>query len=145
MSELKKLSSEKQELVNEILEMIKNDSLSWKKVWKSLEAPSNPVTDKKYRGTNNVRLLVSSAKHKFKDPRWVTFNQARQKGWKVKKGEKATPVYYYQLTDRKTKKAFMSETVENMSEKERNDYFMNNVYYLTKKYREFNGEHIEVI
>ena len=60
MSELKKLSSEKQELVNEILEMIKNDSLSWKKVWKSLEAPSNPVTDKKYRGTNNVRLLVSS-------------------------------------------------------------------------------------
>ena len=145
MSELKKLSSEKQELVNEILEMIKNDSLSWKKVWKSLEAPNNPVTDKKYRGTNNVRLLVSSAKHKFKDPRWVTFNQARQKGWKVKKGEKATPIYYYQLTDRKTKKAFISEMVENMSEKDRNDYFMNNVYYLTKKYSVFNGEQLEGI
>jgi antirestriction protein ArdC len=29
------------------------------------------------------------------DPRWCSYRQAAARGWQVRKGEKATPVYFY--------------------------------------------------
>ena len=145
MQDVKRLSPEKQELVNEIIKLMEKENLTLKKMWRNLSAPNNPITEKEYKGSNNIRLLLSSVKQGFEDPRWMTYTQAKQNKLQVKKGEKATSVYYYQLTDKKTGKNFNPETIKSMQEEEKNDYLKKNVYFLTKKYNVFNGEQIDGI
>lgn len=50
----------------------------------------NPISEVQFSGINRLRLAFSSAENGYKDPRWVTFNQANSQGWTVKKGEKGT-------------------------------------------------------
>lgn len=50
----------------------------------------NPISEVQFSGINRLRLALSSAENGYKDPRWVTFNQANSQGWAVKKGEKGT-------------------------------------------------------
>ena len=42
------------------------------------------------KGNNRLRLMLASHFGQFQDNRWVTFNQAKDKGWKIKSGEKGT-------------------------------------------------------
>ena len=65
----------------------------WRKPWHGSydSAPRNGVTERHYRGIN--ALLLSTDPRNAEDPRWLTFNQAKKNGWKVKKGSKATTVY----------------------------------------------------
>ncbi|RRD40351.1 DUF1738 domain-containing protein [Leptotrichia sp. OH3620_COT-345] len=140
-----KLSNEKQELVNDIIKLIEKEDLSWRKTWRSLDEPNNPISNKEYKGSNNIRLLISSIKNGYNDPRWMTYNQARENNFQVKKGEKSTPVYFYQLTDKNTKKEFNNETIKNMSEEEKSKYLSENIYIITKKYNVFNAEQIHGI
>lgn len=46
--------------------------------------PYNPVTKAVYKGNNRLRLMLASHFGQFQDNRWVTFNQAKDKGWKIK-------------------------------------------------------------
>lgn len=72
----------------------------WKPDWKTSagSVPCNGVSGHAYRGLNQL-LLWSVANEKSRgqdvDPRFVTFNQAKEKGWHVRKGEKGTPVYFF--------------------------------------------------
>lgn len=50
----------------------------------------NPISEVQFSGINKLRLALSSAENGYKDPRWVTFNQANSQGWTIKKGEKGT-------------------------------------------------------
>ena len=50
----------------------------------------NPISEVQFSGINKLRLALSSAENGYKDPRWVTFNQANSQGWIIKKGEKGT-------------------------------------------------------
>ncbi|MDY2801459.1 MAG: zincin-like metallopeptidase domain-containing protein [Fusobacterium mortiferum] len=50
----------------------------------------NPISEVQFSGINKLRLALSSAENGYKDPRWVTFNQANSQGWSIKKGEKGT-------------------------------------------------------
>ena len=52
--------------------------------------PRNAVTGAVYQGKNIAILLAAGAVlDGGKDPRWCTFLQAKEAGWKVKKGSKA--------------------------------------------------------
>jgi|GEM_PF-1223201 len=140
-----KLSLEKQELVNNIIKLMERDNLSFQEMWKDSKTPFNPLTDKKYKGSNNLRLSTSALIQNFKDPRWMTFNQAKEKGYIIKKGAKSTSIYYYQYMDRLTKKPFDVRRIENLAEEEREKYKKENVYSLLKKYNVFNAEQIDGI
>ncbi|WP_333595318.1 ArdC family protein, partial [Anaerospora hongkongensis] len=53
-----------------------------------------------YRGGNVLILMASSwRKGKGDDPRWCTFKQANEKGWKIRKGEKSTVVEYWKFPE----------------------------------------------
>ena len=140
-----KLSLEKQELVNNIIKLMERDNLSFQEMWRDSKTPFNPLTDKKYKGSNNLRLSTSALIQNFKDPRWMTFNQAKEKGYIIKKGAKSTSIYYYQYMDRLTKKPFDVKRIENLAEEEREKYKKENVYSLLKKYNVFNAEQIDGI
>lgn len=86
MSNYDVLNESRKELVNTIVELMKQEGLNWTKCWASAVRPYNPVSDIKYRGGNKIRLSVAAYVNEYVDPRWLTYKQAQEAGWQVKKG-----------------------------------------------------------
>jgi antirestriction protein ArdC/phage/plasmid primase-like uncharacterized protein len=86
-----------EEFAEQVSEMLAAGTAPWQRPWKAgeLVAPFNPVTGTIYNGINRIRL----SKNDYADPRWMTFRQANEKGFKVQAGSKATPVVFWQWTD----------------------------------------------
>ena len=57
--------------------------------------PVNAATGHRYRGVNLFVLGMSPLAFTTGDPRWCSYRQAVARGWQVRRGEKATPVYFY--------------------------------------------------
>jgi antirestriction protein ArdC len=87
----------------------------------------NGVTGHEYRGINLIILSFAS----FDDPRYCTFFQAREKGWKIKKGAKGLPVRFAAKISKD------GEPEESEGKKEAKTFFVN------KWFRVFNFEQIE--
>lgn len=110
------------------------------KMVKTLLEHNNGKTNTAYRGMNALYLAFLGAARGYKDTRWVTFNQAKELGASVKKGEKSSPVIFFEFYDRATKKAFDSRTVKDMTEEEKAAYLKENVYAVMKYSSVFNAE-----
>ncbi len=98
-------------LVDRVIAQMEKGIESWRKTWfnsqnEVLKFPFNPVSTTKYSGHNLLLLgtatrMVRAADSivdsgvKFNDPRWCTFLQAKSQDYSIKKGEVATPVYFY--------------------------------------------------
>jgi antirestriction protein ArdC/phage/plasmid primase-like uncharacterized protein len=68
--------------------------LPWEKNWIKIR-PENATTGKRYNGMNLITLTHYANKAGYTDPRWCTFKQAKDAGWSVKGGEKATFIEYW--------------------------------------------------
>lgn len=129
------------EMVQTIINYIEKDPSKWESGWNSIVsgAQINGKTEKAYRGFNSLYLMVIAMEHGYSDPRWVTFNQAKELGASVKKGEKSVPVVFFELYDKLTKKAFENKTVKGMTEEEKTAYLKENVYAVLKYSSVFNA------
>ena len=79
----------------EIIDQIKRGVAPWQKPWKPGEqfSAENFSTGKKYTGGNHASILMSrSIRDGRGDNRWGTYNQIREAGGQVRKGEKGTQV-----------------------------------------------------
>jgi antirestriction protein ArdC len=90
------------EVTAKIVEALEAGTAPWVKPWRDgvgpttgLELPSNASTGRTYRGVNVVMLWASALTKGYADTRWVTFNQARDLGGSVRKGEKATSIVFW--------------------------------------------------
>lgn len=79
-----------------IIEALARGTAPWRKPWGS-ERPRNLVSGREYRGVN-VLLLQSGA---FESAHWLTFNQAKDLGGTVKRGERGTPIVFWKVTEKK--------------------------------------------
>jgi len=59
----------------------------------------NPATGKRYQGINALQLMSQG----HGDPRWMTYRQAAAIGAQVGKGEKGTPIQYWQFSQARAK------------------------------------------
>ena len=50
-----------------------------------------------YRGGNALHLMAVGARKGFDDPRWLTYRQAQENGWQVRKGEKGSQIEFWQF------------------------------------------------
>ena len=92
-----------EEITNRILEDLKKGVAPWEKPWKDgkgLPLPVNAATRKPYRGINIVELWNESAHRGFTFPLFVTFNQAKELGGNIRKGEHGTQVIFYKKVPR---------------------------------------------
>ncbi len=130
------------EMATAILEAIEKNPKEWERGWTAVDAttPLNGKSGKAYKGFNSLYLYFMQVKRGYKDPRWVTFNQSKELGASVKKGEKASPILFYQLYDKNTKKEYNPLTVRDMSDDEKRDYMQNNVRRILKYSTVFNAE-----
>ena len=89
----------RQEVTNDILRMLEEGTAPWQKPWESGDAgrmPYNPTTNKPYRGGNVLSLMISGMRRGYGDPRWMTYRQAAEKGWQVRKGEKSSQIEFWE-------------------------------------------------
>jgi antirestriction protein ArdC len=96
------------EVTDKILAALESNPGSWLKPWSNGGAavdciPYNAVTGKPYRGVN-VLLLWSTAKAAgYSSGRWASYNQWRDRGAQVRKGEKGTMIVFYKRLNIKDK------------------------------------------
>lgn len=93
---MSKVLDSRKELVDRLIEQMKEGKLVWDAGHAQLAFGLNPTTGKQYRGGNIIRLKLSSVFRNFKDPRWMTFKQGTSLGYKLKKGSKGTLLEKYQ-------------------------------------------------
>jgi len=85
------------EVTDEVIRLLEAGTSPWQQPWTSdLSMPMNPTTGKTYRGGNVISLMIASMVRGYSDPRFMTFLQAEQKGWHVRKGEKGTRIEFWE-------------------------------------------------
>lgn len=148
-----KLTPQRKQLVDAILENLKNGNLFWIQGWKNVGAPISAITGKKYNGINRLFLSLAMSEHKYKDNRWLTYKQMEDKGWTFKRDEEGNnlgkgagvAIEYFELRDKETKKPFNKHVLDGMTQDEKQEYFDENVFPMRKYYRVFNGDIIDGI
>ncbi len=81
-----------EEFAEKVIEMLEQGAAPWQKPWTANQdlAPHNPVSGTVYRGGNRLWLSMMCQE----DPRWMTFNQASEAGYKIRKGSKSVPIEF---------------------------------------------------
>jgi antirestriction protein ArdC len=89
----------RQEITDNIIAALEKGVAPWQKPWQAgaFEMPLNPTSGKPYRGGNALQLMVSGMRGGYEDPRWITYRQAQENGWQVRKGEKGTQIEFWQF------------------------------------------------
>ena len=91
----------RQEVTDRIVNMLEDGVAPWQKPWEpgraSVGMPLNPTTDKTYRGGNAIHLMATGLRKGYEDPRWMTYKQAADQGWQVRKGEKGTQIEFWEV------------------------------------------------
>jgi antirestriction protein ArdC len=96
-----------QEFANRIVAELESSVKPWVRPWDpnqagGPQAPFNPVTGRRYHGINVLILGMDMRAFQSGDPRWMTYQQACEEKWQVRKGEKATTIFFskpYEVED----------------------------------------------
>ena len=99
-----KISKTKEELVNMYIDSLKEGKIPWRERWVS-SLNVNGISDKEYKGINQLLLSYVTYKEQYNDNRWFTYYQIKQKGYILKDAKgKGIPVEFYSVYDIKNKK-----------------------------------------
>jgi len=77
-------------ITQRIIDQLEEGTVPWQKPWR-ISLPKNFVSKKTYRGINLLMLAFAG----YSSSCWATFKQIKRAGGSVNKGEKATPVVYW--------------------------------------------------
>lgn len=80
-----------QTIATNILDTLKTGVRPWEQCY-SVSQHHFPIriTGHAYRGINRLSLLIAMQQNSYTSPLWMTFNQAKQLGASIRKGEKST-------------------------------------------------------
>lgn len=134
-----KVTKIRDEMAQTLLDYIEQNPQDWQSGWNNLTSPINGKTNNSYRGFNALYLTLVGMSRGYDDPRWVTYNQAKDLGASIKKGEKSSPVLFFEFYDRLTKKAYDSRTTKDLTDEDRAAYEKENVYAVLKYSSVFNA------
>ncbi len=81
-------------ITEKIIKQLESGVAPWRKPWTS-QTPANLLTQKEYRGLNILTLASQGFPSRF----WLTFNQTTQLGGRIRKGEKSSPVIFWNIGD----------------------------------------------
>ena len=92
-----------QVITDAILKALEAGTKPWARPWQTKEGaqlldaglPHNVASGHNYRGCNVPLLWAVAAERGYTSHQWLTFNQAKALGGNVRKGERATLVYFY--------------------------------------------------
>ena len=103
-----KMNKARQQVVELFIGCLNKGKIPWYQGFMPAEPSFNPITNTVYRNSNRFILYMNEYVNGYKDPRWMTFNQASSKGYLIKKGSKGVPIEYWSLYDNKNRKSITS-------------------------------------
>lgn len=83
-----------EKVTNTILTALEAGVVPWKCPWHKSDFPKSMSTGKMYQGCNLWVLSLIQMAHNYKSSYWGTYKQIAELGGQVRKGEKASSVYY---------------------------------------------------
>ena len=96
-----------QDVTDRIIAALESGQAPWVKPWAEGEnqtgcslLPSNGISGNNYKGINTMLLWAGQMEKGYRSNTWVTFKQAGELGGNVMKGEKSTPIIYFQMLKR---------------------------------------------
>lgn len=104
---LEKTKAYRKELADIFIHALEEKQLDWKKGWKGKDQrPLNAKSGAKYKGINYFRLMLTAMERGYEDPRWATFRQIQDMGYRLKDAKgKGVQVEYWFPYDREEKHA----------------------------------------
>ncbi len=140
--EKKQLSKARQTLVDRVLSRLDKGEMPWDNGMQGITAPFNAISYSHYRGINLLNLFLAGKA----DPRWITFNQAKDNGYTVKKGAKGVPIELYKTIDKRTGKdadfTAIREEVKDMTFAARQEFKKKNLQSFARSYYVFNASDV---
>ena len=91
-----------QEITAAILAALEKGTPPWRRPWDSSRVSSSGpinISGRRYHGINTLLLSMSPLAFGSDDPRWATYKQAQAAGAQVKRGEKATTIFFYKTIE----------------------------------------------
>lgn len=90
----------REQITDRIVASLESGVMPWRKGWTNEGGvapglPRNAVSGRVYSGGNRLMLMMEGMDKGYADPRWLTFKQAQSLGGGVTKGEKSTPIEYW--------------------------------------------------
>lgn len=96
-------------ITDRIIKILEQGEIPWRKSWASIGIPANFKTKRVYRGINFLMLASANRATRW----WLTFNQVKELGGKVKKGERSTPVVFWKWLEKPTEEVNDNGDTEN--------------------------------
>lgn len=89
-------------LTEKLMELINDKSkhLKYKDFMRKTMALRNPISGSSYKGGNVMNTIISIMNNDYNSFEFVTFKQAKDNEFKMKKGSKAVPVYFYKKVEK---------------------------------------------
>lgn len=87
-----------QAITDQIIEAMERGVCPWKKPWKAIGGCPRNIRGRRYRGINALLLAMQSALSNWTHPVFLTFNQTKELGGTVRKGERSTLVVFWKVT-----------------------------------------------
>ena len=100
-------------ITDEVIKGLETQGLTWFKSWAGNEDAMtiSHTTGKIYRGVNQLLLSMAMLTNEYSSKEFITFNQAKKQGGKVKKGSKSHKVVNwkvsYFVTDKNGKRIYL--------------------------------------
>jgi antirestriction protein ArdC len=85
-----------------VIRSLESQTAPWMKPWKPGEVPAGPhngVTNRSYRGSNFMNLLMTQQERGYQSAEWLTFKQIGEAGGKVRKGQKGTSIQFWKTSE----------------------------------------------
>ena len=116
-----KLSKTREELVKMYIDCLKENEIPFKKRWAS-GANINGITNREYKGVNQLILNYVAYVNKYNDNRWYTYNQIKENGYKLKNAKsKGVPIEFLSVYNTETKQKISFSEYEEYIEKNPED------------------------
>lgn len=135
----------REDMTQEFIKSLKENVIPWEQEWVSGERAFNPVSKTKYKGTNAFWLAYKAHQNQWKDPRWCTFDQAKNNGWKIKPGSRGTKIEFFSPYDRQEKRKITYKELSKLQETLTPEEIEARISYPVANYVVFNAEQIEGI
>lgn len=122
-------------ITDRIISLLEQGVAPWHKTWVASggeNAPKNLISKKEYNGINYFILSAQG----YESPYWLTFNQAKDKGGHIRKGEKGTPVVFWKITEKENMKGEIDPKTGKVKKEK---------FFLLRYYTVFNVEQTEGI
>jgi antirestriction protein ArdC len=105
-----KLATDKFQLITDkLISLISQGVKPWAKPWHSTPY-QNLITGHQYTGINPILCTIDMILYNYQSPYFISFNQAKELNWKIKKGSKSTWIRWGGVNGKETLDEFTGET-----------------------------------